>query len=525
MSAGGLSYSGLRTSAKVTLPSVESWNTNMNILRDPVKSIFTRRKDKVGDTQEILLAQEDSGDRIAECINVYARGVNPMVSVSYDNYGNNAGMRSSISQKSGGVKLPYKPEVFYPPVFRQEDLVPLSRQPRTWFYALSNPELPGIIQEMKCPETKSSINPSKPSISANTPLQYKYDRPVEILTNKPSNSIQQNTLKLSTRTNPNSYPISSLPPSKPQKIRNNILHYPIISSKSGNKHTPLLPNLTNLNAIHKNSLLSKSSHSSNPISFLQNHTQYPLHLDSKHINDKKLQYPVHSSLSSNRPNLNHHLPPKFTLQTLLNKGSYVPNHQRLDSSSPWIHSKIPTFKSKTFGHDVFSNKQSNIKPSPWLHNTQHIQQKRNLPLHHVDTLKHAEDSYTQWYQDTKQATAIQSDLLNISTEGTLIFPEKNEWLTSTSLDTVGQQKPKQKLQITNTESIFNKNLQPSLLIYDDNIQSTSSRNHTYSHSRSNGEFEPSQQSIPSVNRLYDYANQKATHNKHIELRKKANSYQ
>lgn len=156
MSAGGLSYDLLTTSRKATLPSVEMWNTNMNILRDPNSGIYTRRVDKVGDTQGILLAQDNSGDRIAECINVYARGVNPMVSVSYDNNSNNAGLRGSLINRNQGVKLPYRPEVYRPPVFRQEDLMPLSRQPRNWFYAIANPELPNVIQNMQCNETKSS---------------------------------------------------------------------------------------------------------------------------------------------------------------------------------------------------------------------------------------------------------------------------------------------------------------------------------------------------------------------------------
>lgn len=175
MSAGGLSYDCLVTSRKVTLPSVEMWGTDMNILRDPPASLYTRRIDKVGDTQQVLLAQEDSGDRIAEMINVYARGVNPMVSVSYDNYGNNAGARSSVTQGSRAVKLPYKPEVFHPPVFRQEDLMPLSRQPRTWFYALSNPEVPNIVQHMSCPESKSAVWADEKLTRVEAPARIQYN--------------------------------------------------------------------------------------------------------------------------------------------------------------------------------------------------------------------------------------------------------------------------------------------------------------------------------------------------------------
>jgi len=134
----------------VTLPSVESWGTNMNILRDPPKALFTRRIDKVSATQEITrMIGEDSGDRICEMIKVYPRGINPHVAVSYSNYGTNGGQNRQTnglnargnkvccdgrSVIGGQAKLPYQIlnyGSFRPPVFRQEDLLPLSRLPRT----------------------------------------------------------------------------------------------------------------------------------------------------------------------------------------------------------------------------------------------------------------------------------------------------------------------------------------------------------------------------------------------------------
>lgn len=153
-----LSYnSTLRTSAKVTLPSVEMWSESMNVLSDPPKGIHTRRIDKVGQTQSVLLAQDESGDRIQEGISVYARGVNPMVAVSFDNYSNNGG-RGSPFQNTKAVSLPYKVQTVRPPVQRQEDLLPLSRLPRTWFYAYSNPEFPGVVQATQCNETRRSVH-------------------------------------------------------------------------------------------------------------------------------------------------------------------------------------------------------------------------------------------------------------------------------------------------------------------------------------------------------------------------------
>ncbi|NDE13735.1 hypothetical protein EBZ80_02275 [bacterium] len=263
MSAGGLSYSCLTTNRKATLPSVEMWGTNMNILADPYKSVFTRRIDKVGDTQGILLSQEASGDRVAECINVYARGVNPMVSVSYDNYGNNAGSKSTA-----GVKLPLRPEVFYPPVFRQEDLMPLSRQPRNWFYALTNPLATPIFENRVCPDQKSGVHEVVLHPSASTNLEYTLQ---EIPRNQPdvAHTIQQNTRtadrvactvpihdRAAASSVPSDYQITdglhasaqtsvSLPRADVAirqdtsgRVRENRLLYSALSAVAGRKHTP-----------------------------------------------------------------------------------------------------------------------------------------------------------------------------------------------------------------------------------------------------------------------------------------------
>ena len=154
MSAGGLSYSGLINYGKATLPSVDSWGTNMNILRDPPKSIHTRRIDKVGQTSDITEMIDESGNRACEAINVYARGINPFVSVSYSNEGNNGGQRTSGLTIGGQVqaKLPYtviKDGAFRPPVLLQEDTVPLSRLPRVWTTAYTNPAFPDFSKKMK----------------------------------------------------------------------------------------------------------------------------------------------------------------------------------------------------------------------------------------------------------------------------------------------------------------------------------------------------------------------------------------
>jgi hypothetical protein len=144
-----ISYSGIVNYGKATLPSVELWNTNMNIIKDPPKSITTRKIDKVGETTAITEEIAASGDRICEAITRYAKGVNPMVSVSYSNHGS-ASLQSSNVQ--GQAFLPYRiarEGAFRPPVRRQEDLLPLSRMPRVWTTVLTQPYVPEYTRRIK----------------------------------------------------------------------------------------------------------------------------------------------------------------------------------------------------------------------------------------------------------------------------------------------------------------------------------------------------------------------------------------
>ena len=132
---------------KVTLPSVESWGDNMQILRDPPKSIQTRKIDKVGETSDIAQMIQESGDRVNENILVYARGINPMVAVDFSNMGTNGGQYKGGQYTQGSRNslkafLPYR--VVQDGYFRsalpdQRQELPLSRQPRVWTSAFSSP--------------------------------------------------------------------------------------------------------------------------------------------------------------------------------------------------------------------------------------------------------------------------------------------------------------------------------------------------------------------------------------------------
>ncbi len=151
-------------SGKATLPSVETWGTSMNMLRDPPKSIYTRKIDRVGQTSEITQMIQDSGDRVNEAINVYPRGVNVMVGVDYSNYGNNGGQRSAGIRTAGMLAsggnsgkqafLPYRimnGGAFRPPIRDQRDLLPLSRLPRVWTSSFTQPGFADFSRKAMCP--------------------------------------------------------------------------------------------------------------------------------------------------------------------------------------------------------------------------------------------------------------------------------------------------------------------------------------------------------------------------------------
>lgn len=188
MSAGGLSYSGLTSYGKATLPSAEAALGSMNILKDPPKSIHTRKIDKVGQTSDITQWLQDSGDRSCEVITQYARGVNPMVSVSYQNYGNNGGQRGGTvapAMHQSQAYLPYAigvgGNVFRPPTLRQEDLLPLSRLPRTWTYAFTNKEFPDFSRKMRCAQPAEKTRQVKNQMlqgSVRPTCTYQLEKPI-----------------------------------------------------------------------------------------------------------------------------------------------------------------------------------------------------------------------------------------------------------------------------------------------------------------------------------------------------------
>ena len=186
MSAGGLSYSAITNYGRVTLPSVEGGFGSMNILRDPPKSITTRRIDKVGQTSLITDMVDESHTRSCENIRQFALGINPFVSVSYTNEGNNGGQRTNGLSYSNQGKNAYPPYTvmrdgaFRPPVLRQEQLMPLSRQPRIWTQATTNPDFPDFSKKMRtCMENGREIRNDVLRVDVRPTVVYAMEKPIE----------------------------------------------------------------------------------------------------------------------------------------------------------------------------------------------------------------------------------------------------------------------------------------------------------------------------------------------------------
>lgn len=133
----------------VTLPSVEG----VNILRDPPRSIVTRRINKVGEDNSLVELTDGSGDRVCEAINVYARGVNPMVEVAYSNNSGFSTRGSSHVARQGEAFLPYRimdSGAFRAPIIAPTELLPLSRLPRVHTFAHANPGFVDFTKSIAC---------------------------------------------------------------------------------------------------------------------------------------------------------------------------------------------------------------------------------------------------------------------------------------------------------------------------------------------------------------------------------------
>lgn len=168
---------------KVTLPSVESWGTNNNILRDPPKSLYTRKIDRISDTCKLNDMIDGAGDRINENVLVYSRGRNPMIGgVDYSNNGN-AGTAGGITKMSNHAepKLPYRildNGAFRPPILTQYDLLPLSRLPHPTYSITSKPEFKATLKQIECPSSMKEASKISSQTCIRPTATFKMERPV-----------------------------------------------------------------------------------------------------------------------------------------------------------------------------------------------------------------------------------------------------------------------------------------------------------------------------------------------------------
>ena len=360
-----LSYSGLVNHGKLTLPSVDTWGTNMNILRDPPSSITTRRVNKVGDTSSITSMIDDSGNRACEAIQVYARGVNPFVSVDYGNYGNNGG------QLSGGItagvypgrsaKLPYpimRDGAFRPPLMLQGDLLALSRLPRVWTSSFTQPGFADFSRKMRTCGTAENTKEVKTSTLKS------FIRPTAV------------------------YKIET-PISEPFEVKYVIKPTIKITATSGirtidnqQQHVGLPTKEIDKNPLH---VITQSTKSSNVVSYVDNNNFNP----DRYLQDTNAHF-VNSNLSSNnhtsKEDNNNFNPDRYLQDTNVhfvgsnlssNNNNYTSIEDVLDLTNLPVHSNIRNVSTTA----AFSGYEQNN----YLHDD--IKLLRNLPEYETNTNK------------------------------------------------------------------------------------------------------------------------------------------
>ena len=189
---------------KVTLPSVEGFAGNLNIQKNPPASIMTRRRDRVGDNNDITQMMDDS-DRSTEAILRFSRGVNPSVSVSYSNNGG-----STMNFGNQQAKLPYtinKDGDFRQKQFAPYDLIALSRIPRDTTSAITNPGISHQNKELDNTRNQTAGRNVKQTIASShvrSKHNYMIQKPLNVegftINNNIQDVLQKNTTTTSTST-------------------------------------------------------------------------------------------------------------------------------------------------------------------------------------------------------------------------------------------------------------------------------------------------------------------------------------
>jgi hypothetical protein len=137
-----------------TFGDTGGWNTDLGILKDPPKTVMSKRRDKVFDDNRITNAMlEGTKIAVSEAISTVKRYDNSNLGLSTGNIPNGKGFNNydqslqNVKIFQQQVKYPHKvmekSGYFHPPVHVLLDLAPLSRMPRPYFSYEVTPELPG----------------------------------------------------------------------------------------------------------------------------------------------------------------------------------------------------------------------------------------------------------------------------------------------------------------------------------------------------------------------------------------------
>jgi hypothetical protein len=156
----------------ITLPKKERGGNGLgshettHIFRDPPKSIHTRKKERVGPESVNYMTRENP-DRYSDSIQKYARGVNPMIGVNFATGGSKIMSMKTQPQGHNAYKVNKK---FVPPIIRQEDILPLSRQKRDLTSVTSKQKSPFLFKQSVV-EQKIDYEPIKKTIHINPYFQ------------------------------------------------------------------------------------------------------------------------------------------------------------------------------------------------------------------------------------------------------------------------------------------------------------------------------------------------------------------
>ena len=357
-----ISYSGIiGNKGKGTLPSVESWASDNNILRDPPKSITTRRIDKVNEDGSLNEMLYHSGDRFAENINVYARGVNPFVSVEYGNIGTAGNGNTGSGSFSGAMgKNPYRildRGAFRPPILRMEQLYPLSRQPRLVTQCFTNKEFIDYTKKVQCPQgpeayrqvrnetLKSFITPTK-TVKFQQPVKEHFEVKYVIAEPIHANTFVNKSSKANIQIE-NQNPL--------RQAEKEVLQYAYTAGKKGDgtfqnyihdeveltRNLPEYMNTTNRSSTFKTTLAAEHSH------LLERN------LPSHHFNGTKVDNnnfkPLYSNVNPEDLNLTRNVPE----HKIISQKSSNQNFTRLDEDGEIILERnLPE-------HNIVSNSSNN----------------------------------------------------------------------------------------------------------------------------------------------------------------------